>query len=93
MELCLTAEAGVHERGGDTEGSLGGRTGTAREGGRGGQGRYGWIRWKYYCIIFNTLGTDPSAPLTYDTGSEHHRPTISMLEGHGGQLEREREQL
>ena len=35
----------------------------------------------------NTLRMEPSATLAYAQGSEHHHPTVSMLGGHGGQLE------
>ena len=36
----------------------------------------------------NTLRMEPSATLAYAQGSEHHHPTVSMIGGHGGQLER-----
>ena len=42
-----------------------------------------------YCSNHNTLGTDPNATLAYDPCSELHQPTMSMLGGHRGQLERE----
>ena len=41
-------------------------------------------------VAVNNIGTEPNDPLAYAPGSEHHRPTMSNLGGHGGQLERER---
>ena len=43
-----------------------------------------------YCRVFNTLGTEPSDPLAYGPGSEHHRPIMSIIGGHGGRLEIDR---
>ena len=37
-----------------------------------------------------TIGTEPIAPLAYDLVSEHHRPTMRTIGGHGGWLKRER---
>ena len=42
-----------------------------------------------YCSSQNTLGMDPNAPLAYAPGSELHHPTMSVLGGHGGQLDRD----
>ena len=36
------------------------------------------------------IGTEPSAPLAFDLGTEHHHPILSMIECRGGRL-RERE--
>ena len=36
-----------------------------------------------------SLGTEHNAPLTYAPGLELHHPIMSMLGGHGGQLERD----
>ena len=35
----------------------------------------------------NTIGMESSAHLAYAMGSEHQRPIIIMLGGHGGRLE------
>ena len=40
--------------------------------------------------IYNALGTEPSYQQASEIGSKPHRPTISILGGHGGQLERDR---
>ena len=37
------------------------------------------------------LETEPNAPIASARGLELHHPIISMLGGHGGRLERERE--
>ena len=39
----------------------------------------------------NKLGTEPSVPLAYATGSETRHPTIRMMRVHGGHLEIYRE--
>ena len=39
-------------------------------------------------VAFNTIGMDPSAPLAYAMGPEHHQTTMSTLGGHGCRLER-----
>ena len=74
---------------GDTGGVLGGGGGNrlGGMGGRGGRGRDGEIR-KNDTVEFNTIGTEPSAPISYDTGLEHHHMTMSKLGGHVGRLER-----
>ena len=33
-----------------------------------------------------TIGMDPSVPLAYTPGSEHHHPNMSMIGGHGIRL-------
>ena len=39
------------------------------------------------------LETEPNAPIASARGLELHHPIISMLGGHGGRLERERERV
>ena len=48
--------------------------------------------WRYK-VARNPLGTVPNAPLASAPGKEFHPPTLSMLEMHGGQVKREREDL
>ena len=66
-------------------------------GGRGGQGmgegggreRRRRARWKTKArdtVEVNTIGTEPNAPLGYDTGSKHHRLNMSKMGGNGGRL-------
>ena len=59
-----------------------------RRNGQDGDG-YG-ISWWEDNTAHITLGTDPNAPLAYDSGLELHHPIMSTLGGNGGQLERER---
>ena len=46
-----------------------------------------------YTVATNTLGTETSDSIYYAPGLKPHRPNISMLGGHGGWLEREREEI
>ena len=62
--------------------------GTGREGWAGGRGGDRVLDGGY-CIVCNTLMTEPSAPLAYDPGSEHQHPNMSILGGHGGWLEKD----
>ena len=39
--------------------------------------------------MINTIGTEPNDPLSYAPGSEHQHLNMSMVGGHGGQLDRE----
>ena len=61
------------------------------EGGRGGYGKDDdedgrIIRWEDTVEKF-ILGTEPNDTLSYALGLELHHPIMSMLGGHGGQLE------
>ena len=81
--------------GGDTDSGSGGGTGV----GLGGdvQDRYGdgygygqLTRWED-TVIKVILGTEPNAPFAYAIGFERHHLIMSMLGGHGGRLDRERD--
>ena len=48
------------------------------------------IRWAY-TVVNVILGTEHNVPLASTPGLELYHPIMSMLGGHGGQLERERE--
>ena len=62
-------------------------------GGGGGDGRDGYgdrwkIRWEDAAANV-ILGIEHNASLAYDMGLKSHHPIISMLGGHGGQLDRD----
>ena len=37
--------------------------------------------------MINAIGTEPNDPISYAPGLEHQHPNMSMVGGHGGQLE------
>ena len=72
---------------GDVNNGSGGRTDVEGGGdGRDGDGYgYGYgLSWWDDNIANVTLGTEPNAPLDYDTGLEHHHPNISTRGEPGG---------
>ena len=78
----------------DVDGGSGGGTGGGRGGdGRDGDGdRDGLNRWED-TVANVILGMEPNSPLAYAPLLELHHPIMSMLGGHGGRLERERESV
>ena len=76
-------------------GGVDGGSGDITDGGGGGDG---WdsnkdrriIRWAY-TVVNVILGTEHNVPLASTPGLELYHPIMSMLGGHGGQLERYRD--